>query len=233
MHFLSHYYIDRHSNDANFVAALTLPDLAHGFTKVYNKVAKHIDEPKHSTLASIHQGLLRHFEGDKLFHPSLAFLHANEEAKQALLKVGINRDEYRVSVLAHLLVEMLLDRQVILHEEALLLRYYELLEQASADAFAEYFAHLEKVSTSEKFENISKVIAATGITFQSRFGMFKERRFLHYFREAENILFGLKRTYAMATQVEIANSEDRKFLEAIHVIDAQLRSNWQTLLNIG
>mgnify|MGYP003350157359 CR=1 FL=1 len=111
MHFLSHYYTELPNNNPLFVVALGIPDLTHGFTKIYNAKLKHAELSGLSHLEIIHEGIHHHFEGDKKFHSSPLFEEQVQQCLESFLKAGLTRGELRLSVIAHLVVEMLIDRQ--------------------------------------------------------------------------------------------------------------------------
>src|SRR5579862_5683758 len=113
MHFLSHYYTEKPRNHPLFVTALLIPDLASNFSKAYNSVIKNSVLPPEGNQREIHEGIAAHYRADKQFHASEPFLEQVEAMKQSFLKEGLSQKTLRLSVIAHVAVEMMIDRQII------------------------------------------------------------------------------------------------------------------------
>jgi hypothetical protein len=217
MHFLSHYYTELPADNPFFIAALTIPDLSPRFSKVYNSVIKRGDHPKEENLAQIHRGILAHYEGDRKFHNSKAFVQHTHLALQSLLGEGLDRNRLRLSVIAHLLVEMLIDRQIILEQEHIGKQFYSAIVQADESVLETYFRHF--------------ALNHDKRAFFANFQFFKQRQFLYLFKEPEKIVFGLNRIYSSVTGVEFTEDETNRFLAAVHNIDRRMRYSWQEILN--
>ncbi len=216
MHFLAHYYTELPANNPLFVAALAIPDLTPHFTKIYNSfIVKHVP-PEDENLKQIHIGIVQHFGADKRFHNSPLFLQHVSMATQWFLQVGLNRERLRLSVIAHLAVEMIIDRQIILGEEKICTQHYTLLENADETILTSYF-NFFSLNNEKKF-------------FLRSFQFYKERRFLFLFKELENIVFGLNKIYGSVTKTELTETEKRKFLTALRNIDNDIRYSWQEIL---
>jgi hypothetical protein len=217
MHFLAHYYTELPANNPLFVAALAVPDLTPRFTKIYNSIiVKHV-KPKDENLQQIHRGIVQHFEGDKRFHNSPLFKQQMTNAINHFLEAGLSRDKLRLSVIAHVAVEMMIDRQIILANETICTQYYELLESADETILTSYFNLF--VLENEKKD------------FFRSFQFYKQKRFLFLFNELENIVFGLDKVYGSVTRTEFTATEKEKFLAALHNIDNDMRYSWQEILN--
>ena len=218
MHFLSHYYAELPLNSPLFVAALTIPDLTIGFSKTYNSLIKTMELPENPDLAEVHKGILAHYAGDKRFHNSPAFMQQQHLFTQSFVNAGLDRTRLRLSVLAHIAVEMMLDRQILLHDASICSRFYEIVDNADMAVLQNYFDSLS-------LEEQKRV-------FLERFHFFKQRRFLFLFDDLENIVFGLNRVYGMVTKTEFSVKEKRQFAEALHNMDVVLRYSWQELLKV-
>lgn len=217
MHFLSHFYTELPNENPLFVAALSIPDFANGFTRVYNSKLKYADIPEDENLQQIHSGIVQHYAGDKWFHASTLFEEQVSAALQFFLNENLNREKLRLSMIAHLAVEMMIDRQIILQHKDVCEKYYELLNAVKENFIHQYFAlHSLEVA---------------GQNFFSKFQFFKQKQFLFLFSELENIVTGLNRIYASVTKTEFTEEEKRKFVLALHNIDSALRYSWQEILN--
>lgn len=216
MHFLSHYYTELPASDPLFVVGLAIPDLTPRFTKAYNlNIVKHTPYTSHA-LKQIHLGIVNHFEADKRFHGSPLFVQHITYAIQSFLQAGLSRERLRLSVIAHIAIEMMLDRKIIQQDATICTRYYSLIEQADEAILGGYFdgykMELEKQN------------------FLRSFQFYKQKKFLLLFNELENIVEGLSRVYSTVTKTPFSEEEKRNFLTALHNIDNHMRYSWQQIL---
>jgi hypothetical protein len=216
MHFLSHYYTELPANNPLFVTGLLIPDLTPRFTKIYNSILVKHSPPTSPDLKQIHSGIVQHFKGDKWFHSSPRFLQHVSRATQAFIGEGLSREKLRLSVIAHLAVEMLIDRQIVLQKQGTCADYYGRISRADERVLTNYF---------DLF-----VLGEGKQNFLRTFQFFKQKQFLFLFTELENIVVGLNRVYGMVTQTEFTGNEKQKLLAALHNIDSDMRYSWQTIL---
>jgi len=216
VHFLSHYYTELPADNPLFVTALTIPDLATGFSKAHNSVVLKNPPPRDTDLLHIHNGILRHYAGDKWFHNSPLFLEHLSLFSIAFEGQGLSRERLRLSVIAHLAVEMMLDRQIMIYNSNLCRDFYDKLDRTDESILANYFDYL--------------ALEAEKKSFLSKFQFFKQRRFLFLFSELENIVFALNRVYSSVTKTEFTDDEKVKFHTALSNIDMKLRYSWQEIL---
>lgn len=216
MHFLAHYYTELPANNPLFVAALAIPDLTPRFTKIYNSLIVKHPLPEDENLKQIQNGVVQHFGADKRFHNSSLFLEHVSRAIQSFLEAGLSREQLRLSIIAHIAVEMLIDRQIILENENICTEYYALLEKADETVLTSYFDFFLLENEKRKF-------------FHS-FQFYKEKRFLFLFNKLENIVFGLDKVYGSVAKTEFTETEKRKFLTALHNINFNMRYSWQEIL---
>ncbi len=219
MHFLSHYYCELPNNKPYFVAGLIIPDLSGNFSRTYNSVIKNcVIANKDSELQLIHQGIISHYKADKSFHNSKLFMQHLSQAIQSFLNEGLGRKRLRLSVIAHVAVELMIDRQIVLEKESICHDFYQAIDNANEKVLSVYFDDLSLVK--EKKE------------FLTRFQFFKQRRFLFLFKDLEHIVFGLNRIYSSVTGIEFSEEEKSRFVNALNNIDAVLRYSWQEILKV-
>ena len=84
-------------------------------------------------LASLAHGVLRHFDDDARFHTSAEFAAASAEVVGLLRPAREQAPGLRLSFVAHVLVEMLLDAELMRRDPARLGTYYDLLSGLDAD----------------------------------------------------------------------------------------------------
>ena len=218
MHFLSHYYVDRNKNNPLFVSGALLPDIAPHFTKTYNSKIRNrewnIDEP----VASVHRGVLRHYELDAAFHSSLEFKESCTGAGMYMEREGLDREKYRFWFLSHIVTEMLIDRQLILEEPGLVNEYYEVLSSVDTNKLDAYLNLI--VSNEEK----SKIL--------TNFIRFMEVRFLKYFESMDGAAEGIVRTVLRATGVAFSDEDRKRLIAALHNIENDRRYSSKNLLKV-
>ena len=217
MHFLSHYYYELTAKSPLFVAGLSIPDLAPGFSRIYNSVIKKSVLHKEYDVQEIQKGIACHYEADKIFHHSKVFTALMALTTQSFLNEGLSRERLRLSVIAHIAVELMIDRQLMLENEQLGFDYYGQLELASETSLAGYFDLLSLEDTKRDF--------------LIKFQFFKQRRFLFLFNDIKNIVTGLSRIYQNVTRVEFTEVEKQLFFNALNNIDSTIRYSWKEILN--
>jgi hypothetical protein len=217
MHFLSHYYCELPNTNPYFVAALAIPDLTNHFTKAYNSVIKNSVLKNEGNLEQIHQGIHSHYAADKRFHNSEPFMQHLKLVVQHFINEGLNRQRLRLSVIAHLAVELLLDRQLVLTFENICNDYYAAIDSTNENILTSYFDRFSLVDEKQNF--------------LIRFNFFRQRKFLFLFKDLENIVFGLNRIYSSVTGTEFTNEEKLRLDIAINNIDGVIRYSWKEILN--
>lgn len=216
MHFLSHFYVEQAEQNPLTLAGLIMPDLTPGFSKLYNSILAKQEAPENEALLALHSGILKHYQGDKWFHQSILFTQPVSHAIEHFIEAGLNRKHIRLSVLAHVAVEMMIDRHILLNEPELCQLFYRQIVQADEGIMADYFQHYRLDIAKQKF-------------FYN-FQFFKEKKFLYLFHDLNHLVFGLNRIYGSVTQTEFTNPEKAMLLSALHNIDTELRYSWQEIL---
>ncbi|MBK7149381.1 MAG: hypothetical protein IPH78_11315 [Bacteroidetes bacterium] len=218
MNFLSHFYFELPNTNPYFVAGLAVPDLTIHFSKRYNQIIKGADIPAANDLAEIHRGILAHYAADKKFHNSPLFLNQVSVLIQECLKQGLDRRRWRLSVLSHLAVEMMLDRQIYHHQKEICSQYYSVLQLADMERIEYYFDHMG--------------IALEKQDFIPKFQLYIEKRFLERFDDLESIVWGLGKIYSFVTKTLFTDLENKQLLAALSNIDEEMRYRWQDFLKV-
>lgn len=216
MHFLSHFFVEQVEQGPYFTLGLIMPDLTTSFSKYYNSTISKNTAPEQEELRLIHQGILQHYTGDKWFHQSAAFNDAVTQSIHHFTRAGLNRNRLRLSVIAHLTMEMMIDRQIVLYHTELCDTFYQEVNHIEEDVIDAFFAYYKL--------NIVKN------NFLPKFQFFRRRKYLYLFTELENLIVGLNRIYGSATKIEFTNAEKTMLLAALHNIDNELRYSWQEIL---
>lgn len=178
MNFLSHFYFDRNTQNANIVLGTVLPDLLKNANKNWNiHPEKHPELFEEVSLQQLLTGWKRHLEVDLIFHSSAFFNEKMQELKQLLIPI-LKDSPVRPSFLAHIGVELLLDHLLIENQKSNIASFYENLETVKEDELKHF---IEKC-----------VISDTALFFKF-FNSFKSSRYLLSYQKLENISYALQR----------------------------------------
>jgi hypothetical protein len=124
------------------------PDLVYGFTKYFNQKIQPSRLILNEVELQFHLGLKTHFYDDKQFHANKKFEEFCRELVKTMLDKQLDRNILRLSFLAHLLVEMLLDRWLCRQSPDLPQQFYEMLSSVKIEMLRFYFS---KHEVPEKF----------------------------------------------------------------------------------
>ena len=219
LHFLSHYFIDRLEHNPYLVVGALLPDIAPHFTQTYNRKIRNkvwdLEEP----MRTIHRGVLRHYEADGAFHQSPTFSELCKTAIQCMMQTGLDRNRFRLSFLAHIAVEVLLDRWLIVENKHLTDAYYNILNEVAFNKLDSYLSNV--VSEIEK----TKIL--------NNFMRFKEVQFLYHLIQIEGAAEGIMRTAHRAATIIFSAEEKQKLIAALHNIESQIRYRGEKLLELN
>lgn len=178
MNFLSHFYFDRNTPNANIVLGTILPDLLKNANKSWNvHPEKHPELFSNKGLNTLLQGWKRHLQVDLLFHSSEFFNTKMQELKQLFVPI-LKDSPVRPSFLAHIGVELLLDHLLIEHQKLTINSFYDNLE-AVKEADLTDFLDRCNINDTELFFKF--------------FNSFKSSRYLFSYQKLENISYALQR----------------------------------------
>ncbi|WP_231462020.1 MULTISPECIES: ACP phosphodiesterase [unclassified Pedobacter] len=142
MNFLSHFYFDRNTTDANIVMGTVLPDLIKNAAKDANLYPQKneflfIGNPDEENLLA---GWKRHLAVDLHFHSSPFFFAKTAELKQLLIPI-LENAVIRPSFLAHIGLELLLDHLLIEHNLIQVHHFYDKLIAVKKEYLSDFLDH--------------------------------------------------------------------------------------------
>ena len=176
MNFVAHYYLDKDSTDSLFFIGIATPDLVSAFDRAIRLkkgTLPSLTPQVGDNQMSFHQGIQRHFEGDRIFHSSHFF--KEETAYLTLELKNVFGKEYtpRAFFVAHILIELVLDRILIMQHNDLLYRFYDHFEQKEVKDLAELMRWICK---------------APMFGYEDFLQKFSERKFLYNYTEWDYIV---------------------------------------------
>lgn len=199
MNFLSHYYYDHKPGEEYFNLGLIFPDLLRNFVpgaRIEPGGAKHEAE---SSIA-LQQGCISHVNSDIKFHDSEVFKGLTNNVTQLIRnsRDPIRRDFF----VAHIFVELLLDRSLLLVNPDLASRLYSDYERVDSQAIKQFLSSYDF----DKFEQ-----------FKYGFERFLGTRYLEHYVDPQIILYSTER---ICTRMKLpAFSKGQKNV-LLHIMDA-------------
>lgn len=179
MNFLSHYYFDRLTTDANVVMGTVLPDLIKNASKEANLYPQKneflfIGNPDEEGLLN---GWKRHLAVDLLFHSSSFFLEKTTELKFLIIPI-VENTPVRPSFLAHIGLELLLDHLLIEHNLIQVHHFYDKLSAVQNDSLRDFLEHCKLNNPTIFFGFLEQFISS---------------KYLLSYQKLENISYALNR----------------------------------------
>lgn len=215
MNFLGHYYVDQHRSNPYFVYGALLPDLVRHFARIYNKMDKHYHS-ENSSHQQIFQGIRRHMQADTAFHDLYNFHNACDQV-EVLLSANTQLAIPRPFFIAHILVELLIDKHLVTKDEQIAHNFYHSLKQLD---------HNELISFADSihfFEFKS--------TFLPRFELFIKNEYALKIMHNENVYIALDKICFERVNFSPSNIQKSILMEIIATTDEQLSTQYETILN--
>lgn len=174
MNFVSHYYLDSLAGRPYHNFGLILPDLMSIFKRGWKLPESRLNAPDNSDqLVEIYSGFKKHLNLDIIFHDSELFVEYTDSIKALLNDEHVGLDFTRKHFLAHILLELLIDKIIILKDMQLLDRFY---------------ADLNKIEESL----VREAVDGPQIDFHAFmlfFEKFRRRKFLYNYTHNEALIF--------------------------------------------
>lgn len=141
MNFISHFYLDRNLDNSLFFVGVSTPDLVSVFDRNVrlkkNRLPLIMENESSEDEISFYNGLLRHFEVDRIFHTS-DFFYSETARITKLLQETFPADELsRTFFVAHVLFELVLDKILIQQDPNLLTSFYSHFDSRSISTFVQ------------------------------------------------------------------------------------------------
>jgi len=159
-----------------FLAGTAVPDWLGGVdrkVRVPRKRAEQYVQHADPVVAMVAQGIVQHHHDDAWFHKNRAFNEMCLQFAKDIRAIIPDDRGFRPRFLAHILVELLLDAQLIAHTPGDIDRYYQVMEELDA-------------SDVERAVNLMTTRATDALA--DRITLFCERRFLYDYADDETLL---------------------------------------------
>ncbi|MEM6631205.1 MAG: hypothetical protein AAF694_16100 [Bacteroidota bacterium] len=137
MNFISHYFLDRDKTSSFFFVGVSTPDLISNFdSRIRLKESKLpliVENDASEMELRFYQGVLRHFDVDKRFHSSQFFRQETRYLSSTLKRTFPDDSVNRGFFVAHILLELILDRVLIRRHNELLFSFYKHFDKTEID----------------------------------------------------------------------------------------------------
>lgn len=210
MNYISHFYFFEKPGNPWYNTGLVLPDLVAAYKR--SRFDRHLKESDSHHLIQLHEGIQSHFLADRRFHSSELFSQSVHHVKEILVNAGLDKERLRISFLAHIVFEMVLDRIILKRDHEIGTRFYENLEEVNPTILLQY------VNTN----------ANTGEGWMDLFTNFKKHRFLFGYIINESFLYSLNRIISRVG-LNISKDEEQFFIFALNEIEEYCNSRFAEL----
>ncbi len=183
MNFLAHFYLDRTHPSSSFIVGAATPDLLSIYNSGLRIKAGHVDHLADDVRAQVDPqfllGLERHFHADRVFHSSALFSQETQALSRMLEQRFPEQELPRKYFIAHILLELLLDKVLIHHDPEIL---------------ADYYNHFETQAPFHLLGKATETVAAHPLpNYDAFLTKFVENKYLYHYTENDHLIYILRR----------------------------------------
>ena len=144
MNFLSHFYHEIPVTDPYFTVGIILPDILSNYSFRNRETVKlhaaKIADSDDEEILSLSRGVRRHYEVDGFFHNSEFFDQNVDAIKQMILPLNLPPFQKRLYAFAHVALEIILDRTILLEQPEVCDQMYALLAKAKPEVITKFIS---------------------------------------------------------------------------------------------
>lgn len=212
MNFLAHYYLDQEQASSLFVLGAATPDLLSIYNSTLRIKAGQVDHMNPETKAhgnpEFLQGLARHFHADRVFHSSPLFAQTTHDLSVQLQEELSAHVVPRKYFVAHILLELILDKVLIRRDPNILPEYYHHFESLAPWVQV-------RIAT----ETVSGHLLPNYETFLQKF---VENKYLYHYTENDHLIYILRRLLRRVGIEENHFLDDPKFPKLMDAYEEQV-----------
>lgn len=190
MNFLSHFFFDSKGGNPYYNLGLILPDLMGMFRRGWKIPESEPPETLSVSSLEIYRGLNTHHSADAFFHNSKFFKKYTRQLKRELTRNGI-QNPHKPFFIAHVMLEVLIDRNLIKQDERLPEHFYKDLDFITKDSLVTFFNETDKWPEG----------------FWDLFQKFRTERYAYAYLDPKKVIYTLNRILDRARQPVIEESE--------------------------
>lgn len=213
MNFLSHYFVDRVNPDDMFTVGAATPDLLSIYDPKHRVKSGHLKRLPKETRALVDPGLIAgleaHFFVDAVFHSSDYFLEETQFISAMLIEFFPERDIPRKYFLAHILLELMIDKVLIEDHPGILESYY---------------AHFELLSPFHRVRtDTERIIGFQMDNYEGFLLKFVKNKYLYDYKNFSHLIYVIGRILRRVNISEDGFLSDDRFLKLMQRYEARLR----------
>lgn len=212
MNFLAHYFLDRKHPSSQFVVGAATPDLLSIYNSSLRIKAGQVDhlnaEARTHSDPQFLEGLARHFHADRVFHSSPLFAAETHEFSNMLERTFVGQNVPRKYFIAHIMLELQLDKVLIRHDSALL---------------DDYYRHFESLTPFEQVRKDTETVSGHPLPNYEHFlQKFVENKYLYHYTDNDHLIYILRRLLRRVHIDENQFLDDPRFLELMDEFEARI-----------
>lgn len=214
MNFLSHFYNEQPCSEPYIIAGVILPDILSNYSYRSGEVIKlhagKLVETQDSNFAELSAGVQKHYAADDAFHES-DFFHSNVDMIRDIVhRHGLKHVEKRLYALAHVMLEIMLDRKLLVENSHTCDELYRLINEVD-------------LARLEGFMALNHHAAhAAGVA--RHFGGFREVKFIYDYTDDGRLMELLGRINQRLGNNLFTPEDKTSFKAVIHDIEKALLS---------
>ena len=200
--------MDKDMNNPYFTFGALLPDLVRGFSKIYNQIDKNYSSSIYEH-QSIYLGIKRHLQTDEVFH-NLPSFHEACDLVDNLFKKSKVFHLPKSFFVAHILVELLIDKHIVNNNETIAQKFYQELKVLDNNMLITYCESIHFL----EFESV----------FLPRIDVFIKNKYAFKLNHNESIFNALNKICFERLQFKPTNLEKNEILRIIDQSEQLLNS---------
>ncbi|MDX2249937.1 MAG: hypothetical protein SF052_24345 [Bacteroidia bacterium] len=217
MNFISHFYLDRKVNNSLFFAGVSTPDLVSVFDRNVrlkeSRMPLIMENVATEGEISFYNGVMRHFEADRIFHTSTFFLTETHTLSR-LIEKTFNEGQYRRAFfVAHVLFELLLDKILIQNDDTLV---------------PEFYNHLQAYPVEEIVRLTEWVTHTSMPSYDGFLKKFIRKKYLYNYVDPMQVCYILRRIVQGVGISQVSYLHSARFLQMIHQYEESLSGRCYT-----
>lgn len=213
MNYLSHYYFDLKDDRPDFVLGIALPDLMGSFNRRYK--CHEIQDFQSSVpkdLWVLQEGINKHHRLDALFHNGSFFDKQTEWLTEELKSLGLDSIQKYFFFYAHVLLEILLDRILLVEEENIAVNFYQKLDEVKMEIVSDYFAFNKGILRPDDFVD--------------HFDEFMQHRYLFMYAKKESVARALGRIHFRLRGTTLSEGDLEKIAARVDDYTQRIRESY-------
>ncbi|MCB9236181.1 MAG: hypothetical protein H6581_31320 [Bacteroidia bacterium] len=213
MNFIAHFFLDRERPESFFAIGAATPDLLSIYNPRLRIKKHHIKKLNLETFSEndlmLLEGVKRHFHADAFFHTSPFFERETQWLSAQMTQRFPGDTIPRKYFIAHILLELVLDKALIHRHPDLLDNYYAHFTQSPLDQVR----HATELVTKRELKNYDGFLAK-----------FRDHKYLYNYTRWDHIVFVLKKIMERVSIAETEFTEMEEFMNLMKEFELRLEN---------